>query len=102
MYFSDRITLRTVTHSTDTDGYPTESNEDTEVWANVKSASRAEFYSANANNLDVTIAFDVHKEDWNDATQVVYNDNVYDIVRSYAVGLGVVELNCSDRGVDNG
>ena len=102
MFFSDKIKLRTITEGVDADGYPNHSTSDSEVWANVKSASRAEFYSANANNLDVTIAFDVHEEDWNDATQVVYNDNVYDIVRSYAVGLGTVELNCSDRGVDNG
>ena len=94
MYFSDRITLRTVTHSTDTDGYPTESNEDTEVWANAKSATRAEFYAANASGIEVSQMFEVHTEDWGKQTQVIYNSKTYDIIRSFQKGLGTVELTC--------
>ncbi len=97
MFFSDKITLRAVVNGVDSNGYPTQENTDTEVWANVKSATRAEFYSANANGIDVSKMFEVHAEDWGGQTQVVYNGRVYDIIRAFQKGLGVVELTCSDR-----
>ena len=97
MLFSDKITLRAVVSSVDASGYPTQTNTDTEVWANVKSATRAEFYAANANEIDVSMMFDVHTEDWSNQTQVIYGSKAYDIVRAYQKGLGVVELTCSDR-----
>lgn len=97
MFFSDKIKLRAVVDGVDGDGYPTQTDTDTEVWANVKSATRAEFYAANANGIDVTKMFEVHAEDWGNQTQVVYNGRVYDIIRAFQKGLGVVELTCSDR-----
>ena len=36
MFFSDKITLRAVVNGVDSNGYPTQENTDTEVWANVK------------------------------------------------------------------
>lgn len=99
MYFSDSITLRAVTSSADADGYPTQTNADTGVFANVKSATRAEFYAANANGINVSIMFEVHAEDWGNQTQVLYNSKTYDIIRAYQKGLGVVELTCSDKAV---
>ena len=36
--------------------------------------------------------FEVHAEDWGNQTQVVYNGRVYDIIRAFQKGLGVVEL----------
>jgi len=99
MFFSDKIKLRAVTHKTDADGYPTQTNTDTEVWANVKSATRAEFYAANANGINVSMMFEVHAEDWDNQTQVVYDGKVYDIVRTYQKGFGIVELTCSDKAV---
>jgi len=99
MLFSDRIKLRAVVAGKDADGYATKQTTDTEVWANVKSATRAEFYAANANGINVSMMFEVHVEDWNDQTQVVYGTKVYDVVRAYQKGLGVVELTCSDKAV---
>ncbi len=99
MYFSDKITLRAVVNGVDANGYPTQENKDTKVWANVQSAVRAEFYSANANGIDVSKMFAVHVEDWGNQTQVVYDGKVYDIIRDFQRGLGVVELTCSDRAV---
>ncbi len=99
MFFSDRITLRAVVDGVDSSGYPTQTNTDTEVWANVKTATRAEFYAANANGIDVSMMFEVHAEDWGNQTQVVYGGKTYDIIRDFQRGLGVVELTCSDRAV---
>lgn len=99
MFFSDQVTLRTVTTSTDSDGYGTEAYTDKTVWADAKSVTRSEFYSASANKINIVIAFDVHVEDFSQQTQVIYNSKTYHVVRAYQKGLGVVELNCSDQAV---
>lgn len=100
MYFSDSITLRSVTPQRDASGYPTApTTVDTVVFANVKSVARSEFYAANANKIDAVISFEVHAEDWNNQTQVIYNNLTYYIVRAYQKGLGTVELTCSDKAV---
>jgi SPP1 family predicted phage head-tail adaptor len=94
MYFSDRIKLQTVTQGTDADGYPTKTSTCQEVWANVKSVTRSEFYAANASGIEASLMFEVHVEDWNNQTQVIYNSKTYDIIRSFQKGLGIVELTC--------
>lgn len=99
MFFSDRIKLRSVEAGVDSDGYPTETVQETDVWANVKSATRSEFYAANAVGINVSLVVEVHIEDWNNQTQVVHNGKVYDVVRAYQKGLGTVELTCSDKAV---
>lgn len=99
MFFSDKITLRAVANGIDSSGYPTQTNTDTEVWADVISVTRAESDLANRRGREATKAFRVHVEDWNGQTQVVYNSKVYDIIRDYQKGLGVVELTCSDASV---
>lgn len=97
MMFSDRITLRAVVHTVDTNGYPVESVTDTIVWADVRSTTRAEFYAANANGIEISQMFAVHEEDWDNQTQVIFSTKTYDVVRAYQRGLGIVELSCTDR-----
>lgn len=96
MYFSDRITLCAVTSTTDADGYPVNTNVDTAVWADVKSATRSEFYEGMKAGVAISLSFAVHVEDWGNQTQVVYGGKTYDIVRAYQKGMGVVELNCAE------
>lgn len=97
MMFSDRITLRSVVNTVDTSGYQVETVTDTAVWADVRSTTRAEFYAANANGIDINQMFAVHVEDWGNQTQVLYSTKTYDIIRAYQKGQGVVELSCSDK-----
>jgi SPP1 family predicted phage head-tail adaptor len=103
LYFSDRIILRKAEiKSRNENGYPVTTHEDIEVWANVKSVTRSEFYAANANSINAAISFEIHAEDWGGQTQVIYNTKTYYIIRSYQKGLGVVELICSDKVVQHG
>lgn len=96
MYFSDIITLRLITRTADGDAYWAETNTDKVVCADAKTATRLEFYEAAKAGVNADIVFAVHQEDWNEATQVVYNTKVYDIKRVYKKGLGVVDLTCSE------
>ncbi|MPM97517.1 hypothetical protein SDC9_144690 [bioreactor metagenome] len=43
--------------------------------------------------------FEVHTEDWNNQTQVLYDSKTYDVIRAYQKGMGIVELTCSDKAV---
>lgn len=99
MYFSDKILLLTITEGQDSSGYPTKTEVGRDVWANKKSVARAEFYSANANGIRVTAVFDVHSEDFNDETELLFDSKRYEVLRAYQKGLGVVELNCTDKAV---
>jgi SPP1 family predicted phage head-tail adaptor len=96
MYFSDSILLRAVVHTISASGYDTEANTDTAVWADKKSTTRAEFYAADKAGIRADVVFDIHAEDWGNQQRVVYGAKVYDIVRSYAKGLGVIELVCAE------
>lgn len=97
MYFSNRITLRTYTTTQGVNGYPISTPSDTEVWSNEKSVTRAEYYSAYSNNINVVAIFEVHAEDYNNQTHVVANDKEYTIERAYKKGEGKIELICSDK-----
>lgn len=99
MLFSDKITLRTLTNTPDADGYAVETATDVEVWANRKSVTRSEFYASNQARINMTQAFEVHVEDWNNQTIVLDGTKAYKIERAYQKGLGIVELNCSDKAV---
>lgn len=46
MYWRDTVTLEAVTHGADEEGYPKEAVEETEVFADVQSVRRSEFYAA--------------------------------------------------------
>lgn len=101
MYFSDRISLRTVTITSDTYGGETRSYTDTTVWANKKSVTRSEFYLANSNGIKVDIVFEVHTEDYNDQQYVLYGSTHYNVIRAYQKGEGTIELMCSIAEVDS-
>ena len=99
MYFSDRITLRSATITTDADAYKVVTNTDVAVWANKKSATRSEFYAAQANKINISQVFEVHAEDYDNQTFIVDGSKVYKIERTYQKGEGIIELNCSDAKV---
>lgn len=99
MYFSDKITLRKETVTLDEYGDSAYTYTDTTVFADVKSVTRSEFYSASMAGIKIDIVFAVHAEDFNNQTIVTYGSAQYNIVRTYKKGEGTVELNCAVREV---
>ena len=90
--------MRTITTTKDADGYDVEGVPiDVDVWADKISVKRSEFYSANKSDIDIVIAFNVHVEDYSEQKTVVYNSKCYTVERTYQIGEGVIELNCSDK-----
>ena len=92
--FSESIMLRKSSITQDSYGGQVETFTDKSVFANRKSALRSEFYSASLSGHTIKDVFEVHIEDYDDQTDVIYKSNHYKVVRSYRKGDGVVELNC--------
>ena len=90
----------------DADGFPVALTEEKPVFVRKKSATRTEFYEAVRAGMAVTVVFEVRLEDWEQtkhitsnrkaayASQIRYDDAVYDIVRVYAPDKSMVELMC--------
>ena len=91
-HFDTRVTLRKVTRTQNANGYFVESANDTQVWGDLQSVKRTEFYSAEAQGHKLAYALTVPSIDWNDAERVVINAVEYNVVRVYKKTLDLVEL----------
>ena len=90
------VLVDTVTSVNDV-GIPVLTETKTTVWADKLSAKRAEYYAANAAGIRVDIVFSVNADDYTGQTEVEWNSEKYNVVRSYASGRGRVELTCALR-----
>jgi SPP1 family predicted phage head-tail adaptor len=99
MYFCDVITLRAVTITLDSFGDSVKSYTDTEVFANKKSVTRSEFFSATSAGTKIDAVFEVRTEDFDNQTAVTYGTVNYEIIRAYQKDGKTVELSCAVREV---
>lgn len=79
---NERIRLITVSRTL-SNGHYTTTETPVEVWASVKSVTRAEFYQAYAAGLNAEAVFRVYTEELGAAEYVEYNDRRYRILRTY-------------------
>lgn len=91
-----QITLRQVAYDI-VDGYETETSADTVIWAGKRSVKRNEFYQATQAGYKADVIFSVYAFEYDGEEQVVFNDVVYDVVRTYQATLDTVELTCQVR-----
>ena len=89
------VKLRTITVTSDSGGFPSKSVSTMEVYADQKSVRQSEYYAADAQGKRLDMVLVINADDWNGATEVEYNNTVYNIERAYQVGLGRVELTCA-------
>lgn len=98
--------LITIIHSTDSDGYPSDTQKSLTVYVREKSVKRTEFYEAMRSGIVPQIVLEVRQEDFEQtaylqdgrktyATKVRYDGAIYDIVRSYKNDRSMIELTCS-------
>ena len=91
------ITLRSTVTVPNATGLAVETPTDTQVFADVQSVRRQEFYAANAAGNSVEIVFIINADEYGGQMDVIYNGAAYTVVRSYQKGLGRIELNCQRR-----
>ena len=97
MRMDEQLVLVDTVTSVNSVGIPVLTETKTTVWADKLSAKRAEHYVANAAGIRVDIVFSVNADDYTGQTEVEWNSTKYNVVRSYAVGRGRVELTCALR-----
>ncbi|MCM1220555.1 MAG: phage head closure protein [Lachnospiraceae bacterium] len=96
MYWRDVITLEAVQHGGDGEGYPAETVEPTQVYADVQSARRSEFYAAKQIGVNLAITVKLRAADYDGQERLVWNGKRYKVERAYTSAREMYELNCSE------
>ena len=96
MYTSDRVTLRKVT-TTYADGFPTETIETADVWADRHSVKSSIFFAAQAAGRQLDVAFTVNLDEYAGQTELAHNGVIYDVVNTYELDGERIDLNCRRR-----
>lgn len=68
--------------------------KETEIFCNVKSVSRNEFYNAATTGLKPSLVFVVHDYEYNGEEIVKFEDNKYKVIRTYRKNVEELELTC--------
>ena len=95
MQFSHIVTLYKMAKAHDgafTDMRPGETRE---VWGDLRSVKRAEFYAAQAAGVQTDAAVLLHRQDYDDEEQLEVGGLVYQVIRAYATGPDLIELTCA-------
>lgn len=96
MIYADVITLIAETTTQDADGYQRTTETAAEVYANVKSVKRSEFYEALRSGITETIVFEIFAHDYDKQRLIDYGGTRYKVERVYQTTLDRVELTCSE------
>ena len=96
MRFRDVAELITVTTTEDKDGYDTSIESFVEVFVDVKSVTREEFYRSMQAGKELVRSFDIRACDYDGQPRIKYDGKQYKIVRAYTKDGEIMELNCSE------
>lgn len=98
---NELITLLKTKDKLDADGYKigTEILESIEVFAEVKSITREEYFKAMQCGVSADIAFSVNRDEYDIHDTVCYNDEYYNVYRAYSNNMYDMELMCSKERV---
>lgn len=97
-----KITLLTSEYTQDAIGQWTKTSKETDVFATVSSVSMAEFYQAGMQGFKPDFRFTVWVTEYHDEEELVYNNKIYSIYRTYVRNDGRVELYVTERKGDEG
>lgn len=96
MIWADTITLIAEATGQDTDGYQAAVPTKTEIYANVKSVRRTEFYEALRSGITAAVVFDIFAHDYDGQRLIEYDGEVYKVERAYQTKIDRLELTCSE------
>lgn len=99
---SDVITLIKETQIQDANGVWRKRTTEREVFCQVNSITRAEFYDAGRNGLNPEFSFSMFFGDYDGERTVRYKDNTYGVYRTYHARTDVLELYVERKGGTNG
>lgn len=98
----DTLILVSLTYETDDYGVRRDVEHETEVFCEVNSVTRAEYFQGGRNGLNPELVFTVADVDYGGEAVCRYNGNQYTIYRSYHIpGSDYLELFAERRGGTN-
>lgn len=99
---SAKITLLASTYVQDKYGVWTETMSSRDVYCQVDSVTRSEFFEGGRNGLNPEFRFTMFFGDYNGEQTVVYNGNTYSVYRTYHAKTDTIELYVERKGGTNG
>lgn len=96
MEYMDIITLIAESTTQDEDGYRVTEETESEVYADVKSVTRTEFYDAMRAGVSASIVFHISFHDYENQRIAEYNGTRYKVERTYRTDADHIELTCSE------
>lgn len=92
-----KITLLTSKYTQDTIGQWIKTVEETDVFGLVSSVTMSEFYQAGMQGFKPDFRITIWMTEYHDEEELVYNDKVYSIYRTYIRDDGRIELYVTER-----
>lgn len=99
---STPITLLTTTKEQDDYGVWVETITSKDVFAQVDSVTRAEFFEGGRNGLNPEFRMTMFSGDYDGQKMLIYNGNTYSIYRTYLNRTDTIELYVERKGGSNG
>lgn len=99
--WQDELILISETFESDDIGNQVPTEKETEVFCNVKSVSRSEFYNAANTGLKPSLVFVIHAYEYSGEEVVKFEDNRYKVIRTYRKNIEELELTC-EKVIGNG
>ena len=96
MMWRDVVSLIAETAAHDEDGYETRTEIEREVYADVSSVKRMEFYEAYKANLRLDIVAKIREIDYNGEKLLEWNSKRYNVIRTYTDMREFIELSCAE------
>lgn len=92
---NDIVTLLCVQKIPDGSGYVKEITTQKQVFAEIKSVGRAEYYAAYQVGISVSIIAVLNAGDYNGEAEVEHEGTKYNVIRTYKTSNDYIELTCS-------
>ena len=99
---SEVITLIAITRTQDANGVWRESESSRDVFCQVDSVTRAEFFDGGRNGLNPEYRFTMFFGDYEGEQTAVYNGNAYAVYRTFHGRTDTIELYVERKGGTNG
>lgn len=97
MNHAHKITLLTSKYTQDAIGQWVKTVEETDVFGYVSSVTMSEFYQAGMQGFKPDFRITIWMTEYHDEEELVYNDKVYSIYRTYIRDDGRIELYVTER-----
>ena len=96
MYWKDEAVLIWEEKMVNANGYKDTTRARREIFANKKTATRSEFYTAKQAGDKIALVLEVRGADYQEETLVEYEGRLYEVVRAYTESGETYELNCKE------